>query len=95
MTTLCMGSDKAKTMQSNHPLNTLTLAAADLARVAPEHWRKFVQALGAVAEMQRVSMMNSPSDTVILNQGKAQMGQAFFEAMTNAVDNAEKLKGKS
>ena len=50
----------------------LVLAAANLARAAPERWKNFMDALAAYTEDKGIECIQSPIDMLQVAQGRAQ-----------------------
>lgn len=78
------------------PQEKLIYSAAALARMAPQEWRLFLEALADVKEHHRENLVKSPSSEVLINQGRAQMMSTLHERLMNALAEADQLaqKGK-
>lgn len=73
----------------------LTLAAARLARSAPESWERFLGALSLYSQSQTEICISSPLDVLQVNQGRAQASAALLRLLANAVKDADRIEGKS
>ena len=72
----------------------LVLASTDLAKASPENWRRFLEALAFRSENMRELLVNSPSDTLQVQQGHAREIAQLLKTLQNCVQLADKLKGK-
>ena len=72
----------------------LIYASADLSRISPENWRRFLEALAFRSENMRKLLVNSPTDTLQVQQGHAREISQLLDLLQNCVQLAEKLKGK-
>jgi len=72
----------------------LSLAGADIARSAPELWRKFLEAFEVYADQTMDLLVQSPVDALQVRQGHAQQAAHILKTLQNCVATADKLKGK-
>lgn len=73
----------------------LILKAANLARSAPTQWADFLKALAEYKEHHRDNLLNSPLDALQVNQGRAQMLDITCNLLAKAVEDADKINGKT
>lgn len=76
------------------PKEELILKAATLARIAPDDWRNFVEALGRYAEVHRENLIKSPLNELPVNQGRAQTASSLREMLADCLISADRIKGK-
>jgi hypothetical protein len=72
----------------------IILAAAALARVAPEAWTKFHAALYDYADQRCVEMVAAPVDMVQIAQGRAQALQTLYRTLENCSRKSENMAAK-
>lgn len=77
---------------ANQVDNDLTLAAADLAAVAPEAWDKFGMALSAHFQRSLVELANSDNQSLYRNQGRALAVQWLLDHLARAKAEAIKIR---
>lgn len=73
----------------------LILAAAKLARSAPETWNEFLGALDAYTNIQISNCISSPLDALPQNQGRAQSMVALHKVLRECVKTADQIERKS
>ncbi len=72
----------------------LTLAAARLARSAPESWKQFLVALSGYSSQQINYCIQSPLDELPRAQGRAQNSARLYGLLADCIASADKLEGK-
>lgn len=73
----------------------LILAAAKLARSAPETWEEFLGALQVYTEAQISNCISSPLEELQRAQGRAQNASALLRLIRDALKNADQIERKS
>jgi len=73
----------------------LILAAARLARTAPESWQQFLGAFSNYTEVQRENCISSPLEHLAVNQGRAQNCVALLRLLSDAVKLADQIERKN
>ena len=74
--------------------NDFQMAAAKLARVAPENWKQFLGAFQAYSSMQIQNCVQSPLETLPVAQGRAQATARLYGLMAECIQAADKIEGK-
>lgn len=74
--------------------DALILAAARLARNAPESWERFLGAFQAYSSQQIQNCIQSPLDELPRAQGRAQITARLYGLMAECIPSADKLEGK-
>lgn len=69
----------------------LTLAAANLARSAPNGWREFLQAAASYTTTIDTNCIQSPLDKLPVAQGRAQNAREFFGLLENCLQDADRI----
>jgi hypothetical protein len=72
--------------------NDLTIAAARVARMAPNHWNELMAALAAYSNQQTQNCIQSPLEQLPVAQGRAQATARLFGFMTDCLRSADKLE---
>jgi hypothetical protein len=72
----------------------LILAAAKLARTAPENWNEFLGALAAHTDNQISNCISSPLEALPQNQGRAQSMVALLKVLRECLKTADQIEGK-
>ena len=72
----------------------LILAAARLARVAPENWKQFLGALQAYSSLQITNCVQSPLEELPRAQGRAQATARLYGLLAECLKSADKIEGK-
>lgn len=72
----------------------LILAAAKLARSAPETWEEFLGALQNYTEAQISNCISSPLEELQRAQGRAQNASALLRLIREALKNADQIERK-
>ena len=72
----------------------LILAAAKLARSAPENWNEFLGALSAHTETQISNCVSSPLEALAQNQGRAQSLVALQKVLRDCLKVADQIEGR-
>lgn len=70
------------------------MAAARLARSAPESWKQFLGAFQAHSSQQIQNCIKSPLDELPRNQGRAQATAHLFGLLADCMASADKIEGK-
>jgi len=73
----------------------LIIAAAKLARGAPETWEEFLGALQVYTEAQISNCISSPLEELQRAQGRAQNASALLRLIRDALKNADQIERKS
>lgn len=73
----------------------LIMAAARLARSAPENWERFLGALQAHSSQNIQNCIQSPLDELPRAQGRAQATARLYGLLSDCLKSADKLEGKS
>lgn len=73
----------------------LIIAAAKLARSAPETWEEFLGALQVYTEAQISNCISSPLEELQRAQGRAQNASALLRLIRDALKNADQIERKS
>lgn len=76
------------------PENDLTMAAARLARTAPESWKQLLGALQAYSSQQIQNCIQSPLEELPRAQGRAQATARLYGLMAECLSSADKIEGK-
>lgn len=76
------------------PEQTLILAAARLARTAPESWKQFLGALSDFSSQQITLCIQSSLEELPRSQGRAQATARLYGIMAECLASADKLEGK-
>lgn len=71
------------------------MAAARLARNAPESWEQFLGAFALHAEQQTSNCIQSPLESLPIAQGRAQNAVRLRELFAGCIASADKLEGKN
>lgn len=74
--------------------NELIMAAARVARVAPENWRQLLGALQAYSSLQITNCIQSPLEELPRAQGRAQATARLYGVMADCLASADKIEGK-
>jgi hypothetical protein len=69
----------------------LTLAAAALARAAPNAWQEFLVALKAYADRRKDECVQSSLEELQRTQGRAQLAASLFDLLGDAVKDADRI----
>lgn len=72
----------------------LTLAAARLARNAPESWERFLGAFQAYSSQQITNCVQSPLEDLPRAQGRAQATARLYGLLAECLSSADKIEGK-
>lgn len=72
----------------------LILAAARLARSAPEGWQQFLGAFQSYANQQRDNCVQSPLDLLPVTQGRAQCAAHLQGLFAECLSKADQIEGK-
>jgi len=72
--------------------DTLKQKAANIAKVLPDQWRDFCDALAGYTSVHQENLLKSPLPELPVNQGRAQSLTALTR-MLKEVMNADKPKG--
>lgn len=72
----------------------LILAAAKLARSAPENWDEFLGALEAYTNIQISNCISSPIEALAQNQGRAQSMVALQKVLRDCLKTADQIERK-
>jgi hypothetical protein len=72
----------------------LILAAARLARVAPENWKQFLGALSPYSSQQITNCVQSPLEELPRAQGRAQATARLYGLLADCLSSADKIEGK-
>ena len=72
----------------------LTLAAAKLARSAPENWQQFIGALNSYSTLQITNCVQSPLEELPRAQGRAQATARLYGLLADCLASADKIEGK-
>lgn len=73
----------------------LIIAAAKLARSAPETWTEFLGALDAYTNTQISNCISSPIEALAQNQGRAQSMVALQKVLRDCLKTADQMERKS
>ena len=73
----------------------LILAAAKLARSAPETWTEFLGAFDAYTNLQISNCISSPIEALAQNQGRAQSMVALRTILRDCLKTADQIERKS
>lgn len=76
------------------PEHALILAAARLARTAPESWKQFLGALSDFSSQQITLCIQSPLEELPRTQGRAQATARLYGLMADCLASADKIEGK-
>jgi hypothetical protein len=79
------------TMQAKE--KELVLAAARVARRAPEEWKLFMAVFGLYANEQQTQCVRSTLDVLPTMQGRAQTSMYLNDLLANCVKAADSMKG--
>jgi hypothetical protein len=71
----------------------LVLAGADLAKSAPESWRKFLAALEVHVKRQSLTMLHVHHDDLHVAQGVAREADYLFSMLRDCAKTAESIVG--
>jgi hypothetical protein len=74
--------------------NDLILAAAKLARGAPESWKQFLGALSGFSSQQISNCVQSPLEELPRAQGRAQATARLYGLLAECLSSADKIEGK-
>ncbi len=74
--------------------NDLTMAAARLARIAPEGWKHLLGALQVYSSQQIQNCIQSPLEELPRAQGRAQATARLYGLMADCLPSADKIEGK-
>jgi hypothetical protein len=80
-------------MQTPNANTQLAQAAADLARFAPEHWAKFIEAMSVFSDHHKDNLVRSPVDALQGNQGRAAILATLTDNLRDCIKNADATKG--
>jgi hypothetical protein len=72
--------------------NKLTLAAANVARAAPQFWAEMIKALNDQTETQRNACISSPPDMLQVAQGRAQYATALLSLLKDCVHDVDQMR---
>lgn len=72
----------------------LTLAAARLARSAPENWERFLGAFSSYSSQQITNCVQSSLEELPRSQGRAQITARLYGIMADCLASADKIEGK-
>lgn len=72
----------------------LILAAAKLARTAPENWNEFLGALAAHTDQYISNCISSPIEALPQNQGRAQSMVALQKVLRDCMKLADQIEEK-
>jgi hypothetical protein len=72
----------------------LILAAARLARSAPEGWKQFLGAFQMYTNSQRDNCVQSPLDILPVTQGRAQCAAQLLGLFADCLSKADAIEGK-
>jgi hypothetical protein len=75
--------------------NDLIMAAARLARSAPENWERFLGALQAYSSQTIQNCIQSPLDELPRAQGRAQATARLYGLLSDCIKSADKQEGKT
>lgn len=67
----------------------LTLAAAELARAAPNRWQEFLAAFEVYSDARKDELVRAESSELARSQGRAQLAASLFGLFGNAVKDAD------
>ena len=70
----------------------LIFSAARVSFRAPQEWAQFVSALKAYADERSAECVRSPIDMLQVTQGRAQASRDFFDLLSTAVAQAQKIE---
>lgn len=70
------------------------LAAARVARTAPESWMKLLDAVSKYASLQATNCIQSPLEELPRAQGRAQMAAKIRDLMVDCLASADKIESK-
>lgn len=70
------------------------LAAARLARSAPEGWKQFLGAFQMYTNTQRDNCVQSPLDNLPVAQGRAQCAAHLLGLLAECLSKADAIEGK-
>lgn len=73
----------------------LTLAAARVARAAPQFWDELLRALDGQTQLHINACISSPVDTVLVCQGRAQALGALLALLKDCKSNADKIEERA
>jgi hypothetical protein len=76
------------------PENDLILAAARLARTAPENWRLFSEVFSAYTSNQISNCVKSSLEELPRAQGRAQAVAHLYGLLSDCLASADKIEGK-
>lgn len=74
--------------------NDLTIAAARLARNAPELWNQFLGAFQAYSSQSIQNCIQSPLEELPRAQGRAQATARLYGLMAECLTSADKIESK-
>jgi hypothetical protein len=69
----------------------LVLAGADLAKTAPESWRKFLAALEVHVKRQSLTLLHVPQDSLFVAQGVAREADYLFSMLRDCAKTGETI----
>lgn len=72
----------------------LILAAAKVARTAPENWNEFLGALAAHTDQYISNCISSPIEALAQNQGRAQSMVALLKVLRECLKVADQIEEK-
>lgn len=72
----------------------LILAAAKLARTAPENWNEFLGALDVYTNTHVSNCISSPLEALAQNQGRAQSMVALQKLLRGSLKSADHIEGR-
>ena len=73
----------------------LILAAAKIARSAPESWNEFLGALDTCTNTQISNCISSPVEALAQNQGRAQSMVALQKVLRDCLKSADQIERKN
>ena len=73
----------------------LILAAAKIARSAPESWNEFLGALDNYTNTQISNCISSPVEALAQNQGRAQSMVALQKVLRDCLKSADQIERKN
>ena len=73
----------------------LIIAAAKLARSAPENWQQFLGALEQYSNTHITNCIQSPLEALAQNQGRAQAIAALQKLLRDALKTADQIEVKN
>jgi|GEM_PF-5310824 len=77
-----------------NPRDNLSVKAATLAKLSPQAWSDFLEALAVYNEVHRENLVKSPLPELAVNQGRAQALSSLIGILTACKENADKIARK-